>query len=123
MLNPRLLPPLLLSVRTALFPNNTLGPGRIPPTPVEAQEIKRACADTLIGALPDYVRSKFFATGDHEDMIVQTEELLDVFSDPYLNKHFVVAIVDLVVCRLFPELQDVGVAAQLREKLGQDVSP
>lgn len=37
------------------------------------------------------------------------ERTLDLFSDPYINKHLIVSAVELFVVRLFPELGD-GVA-------------
>lgn len=118
MLNPQLLPNLLLTIRTTLFPNNTLGPARPVPSPVEVLAIKRDCVESIVVAIPDYIRKVYFGTNDREEMLKQTEELLDVFGDAYLNKHLIFAAVDHVVCRLFPEMERVGVAAQLREKLG-----
>jgi len=32
------------------------------------------------------------------------EEILDVFADAYCNRHFVFAVVEGVVCRVFPEM-------------------
>ena len=133
LLNPHLLPTLLQTVRTSLFPNNSLGPARIPPSsPQQVLEIKRKCADVVIDAVPEFVRGVYFGLlptdddggdGDgaarrKEDMRGQIEEILDVFGDAYMNKHFMFSVVDLIVVRLFPELEEVGVGALLEEKIG-----
>lgn len=116
-MNPQLLPTTLLTIRAALFPNNSLGPARPIPSPGEESVIKRSCAEAIVDSIPDYVRQVYFGTKDKEDMHCQTEQILDVFGDSYLNKHLIFAIVDHVVCRLFPEMEHVGVESQLREKL------
>ncbi|EDO04496.1 hypothetical protein SS1G_06979 [Sclerotinia sclerotiorum 1980 UF-70] len=51
-LDPTLLAPLLCTVRQTLFPNNTLAPARIPPTPAETIEIRRRCAQAILGLIP-----------------------------------------------------------------------
>lgn len=45
-----------------------------------------------------------FAKRGEGEVQKQVEDMLDTFGDAYLNKHLVVAIVDLVIVRLFPEL-------------------
>ena len=87
-----------------MFPNNSLGPGRVPPTPEEALELRKKCAAAIIAALPPIIVKQVFAKRGEGEVQKQVEEMLDTFGDAYLNKHLVVAIVDLVVVRLFPEL-------------------
>lgn len=89
-----------------MFPNNSLGPGRVPPTPEEAVEMRKKCAAAIIAALPPIIVKQVFATTEAEEVQRQVESMLDAFGDAYLNKHLVVAIVDLVVVRLFPELSE-----------------
>lgn len=97
-----------------MFPNNSLGPGRVPPTPEEAVQMRAKCAASIVAALPSIVVKQLFAGGKDEDVHKQVEGMLDVFGDAYLNKHLIVAIVDLVVVRLFPELESNGINAVLR---------
>lgn len=112
-MNPNRLPFLLLSIRTNLFPNNTLGPGRVPPTDDEALEIKRQCASAMIRALPEFIRLKLFASQEPAAIQIEAEEMLDAFGDPYINKHVLFALVDLVFSRLFPEIQEQNISALL----------
>ncbi|KAG9997013.1 hypothetical protein KCU78_g17156, partial [Aureobasidium melanogenum] len=97
-----------------MFPNNSLGPGRVPPTPEEALELRAKCAASIIAALPPIVVKQLFANSKNEDVHKQVQDMLDVFGDAYLNKHLIVAIVDLVVVRLFPELESSGITAVLK---------
>lgn len=113
-LDPSRLPAILLLIRTNMFPNNSLGPGRVPPTPEEALELRAKCAASIISILPPIVAKQVFANGKSEDVQKQVEDMLDVFGDSYLNKHLIVAIVDLVVVRLFPELESSGINAVLK---------
>ncbi|KAH0169539.1 hypothetical protein KCU67_g3011, partial [Aureobasidium melanogenum] len=113
-LDPARLPTILLLIRTNMFPNNSLGPGRVPPTPEEALELRAKCAASIIAALPPIVVKQLFANSKNEDVHKQVQDMLDVFGDAYLNKHLIVAIVDLVVVRLFPELESSGITAVLK---------
>ncbi|KAK4999378.1 hypothetical protein LTR66_001575 [Elasticomyces elasticus] len=115
-LNPAILPLLIRTFRTSLFPNYTLGPARVPPTPDEATEIRLRCADAIVRAMPAFVRSRFFATEDEGRMRDDAAAMLMVFDDSYLNKHFVFALVELVVTRLFPEMEERGVTELLAER-------
>jgi len=114
-LNPTRLPAILLIIRTNLFPNNSLGPGRVPPTAEEALEIKRTCAAKIIVDIPDFVREKLFASVEPKAAARQVEDMLDIFGDVYLNKHLVFAIVDLVFLRLFPEMERQSISSLLDE--------
>ncbi len=97
---------ILQASRSALFPNYALAPTRQPPTSAEALQIKRDCAKMIIDAIPTPARNVYFATKDTMLMQEDVERTLDLFSDPYINKHLIVSAVELIVVRLFPELGD-----------------
>lgn len=108
-LSPTLLPSLFSTVRTTLFPNNALGPARVVPLPSEHPAIKRVCALAIVDRIPAFARKIYFGSEDREDAARQTERIvLDCFEDQWINKHLVFSIVDLVVCRLFPEIERMG---------------
>ncbi|KAK7521233.1 PXA domain-containing protein [Phyllosticta citriasiana] len=115
LLNPALLPPLLRTLRAALFPNNALAPPRVAPSPEEELAIKRRAAQAVLAATPAAVRPRLFGRARPKR---QVERLLDVLGDPYLNKHLVFGLVELVVVRLLPELGEKGVDALMEERLG-----
>lgn len=51
------------------------------------------------------MRSKLFPLNGSRSVQGEIEEMLDAFGDPYLNKHMLFSLVDLVFSRLFPEIQ------------------
>ncbi|CAK4032332.1 Hypothetical predicted protein [Lecanosticta acicola] len=104
LLNANWLPTVLQAARSAIFPDNALAPARTPPSKDEVVEIKRECANTILDAIPESIRIRFFATKDRDLMREDVEAELDLLGDSYLNKHLIIAIVELVVVRLFPEL-------------------
>ncbi|KAK5132622.1 hypothetical protein LTR08_008821 [Meristemomyces frigidus] len=104
LLNPALLPPILHAIRVAVFPDNVLAPPRVQPTNAEVDEIKHECARRIVGAIPEPVRTYYFGTTEIEIMEKDVENKLDIFGDEYMNKHLIVAAVELIVVRLFPEL-------------------
>ena len=116
-LNPAFLPVVLRTLRATLFPNNALGAPRQIPSDEEAQAIKHRCAATLLDLVPPKVAAAFFATYEHEKQIRQIEDTLSSLDDPYLNKHLVFQIVELIVLRLFPELGERGVKELLEERI------
>ena len=103
-LNPALLPPALQAIRRAIFPDDALGPARVPPSDDEVVAIRRECARVIVEVVPPYVRAKYFATGDVATMRGDVEDSLDLFADSFINKHLVVEIVELIFLRLFPEI-------------------
>ena len=107
-LNPAVLPPVLQAIRSAIFPDNALAPARVPPTSDETVAIKRECARAIIEAIPGRVKMLFFATADEALMRQDVEESLDLLTDPCINKHLVVSALELIVVRLFPELDHEG---------------
>lgn len=115
-LNPAFLPILLRTIRATLFPNNNLAPPRKPPTEEEARIIKCRCAATLLNLLPAKVAVVFFASDNRTTQLEQIEELLGCLDDAYLNKHFIFAIVELIILRLVPELGERGVQELLEER-------
>lgn len=66
--------------------------------------MKHAAANAIIDALPEMVRKVYFAGAERADMVDDVEGILDVFGDAYLNRHFVFAVVEVLVVRLFPEM-------------------
>lgn len=139
-LDPTLLPPLLRTLRQTLFPNNTLAPGRVPPTPAETLEIRRRCAQAILALIPVAVLDTYFGrspvhsssgvSSSNIDLEVTTaelskeerhtrevEEVLNVFSDVYCNKHLLYGVVEIIIMRLMPELGEKGVQELLSERL------
>ncbi|OQO03101.1 hypothetical protein B0A48_11356 [Cryoendolithus antarcticus] len=106
LLDPALLPPALQNIRLALFPNNALAPARAPPTPGEVLAIKAECARVIVEAIPDFVRSRFFATDNVSLMHKDVEESLEMIGDEYVNKHLIISIIELIAVRLFPEISE-----------------
>lgn len=109
MLPASLLPSLLLDVRTTLFPNNSLGPPPAPgpQTSEELERVRARAARDLLGLVPGPVAAVFFASPDPDRWRCQVEtDMLDLFSDPYLNRHLIYAALELVLVRLLPELAE-----------------
>ncbi|KAL8726360.1 MAG: hypothetical protein Q9166_006767 [cf. Caloplaca sp. 2 TL-2023] len=107
-LNPSLIPPVLSTIRTTLFPRNALPPPvPDPPSPEQQIEIKRDCAEALSSLLSDILHR---AAGlSQEELIREVECELDVWNDAYLNKHLAYQILELVVVRVLPEMGEKGV--------------
>ncbi|KAI9824157.1 MAG: hypothetical protein M1819_000920 [Sarea resinae] len=123
-LQPSLLPPLLLTLRSALFPSNTLAPARRVPSAAEQDAIKRACADALLDLVPaplvaTYLRPTTATARD--EMVADVGRVLDLLGDSYANKHLVYAVLELVCVRLMPELAERGSEALLSARLGEGV--
>jgi hypothetical protein len=123
------LPTLLRTIRSAVFPSNTLAPPRIIPSPAEALLIRRRCAETLLSLVPINVQHIYFGTGSgmfgqgsaeegQERRFKEIEEVLNVFDDAYCNKHLMYGIVELILVRLIPELSERSVEELREERLG-----
>ncbi|KAK1074578.1 hypothetical protein LTR33_009720 [Friedmanniomyces endolithicus] len=108
LLRPALLPHILQAIRSAVFPGNVLGPARQAPSQAETLEIKRECARAIVDMLPHTARTLYFATQDTALMQADIESTLDLFADAYLNKNLIVAALELLVVRLFPETAETG---------------
>jgi len=115
-LDPALLPPLLRTVRAALFPNNTLAPARPIPTVSEQIFIRQRCAEMILSLIPAKVQDVYFGT-DQERRVREVEEILNIFDDSYCNKHLLYGIAELIIVRLMPELAEKGVEELLDERL------
>ncbi|TKX27241.1 PXA domain-containing protein 1 [Elsinoe australis] len=110
-LDPSRLPALLRTVRVNLFPNNAMGQGKPPPSNAEeVAAIKRKCAEEIRGLIPAAVRGVYFGKAregvKQEEWEVERveEDVLGLLEDGYCNKHFLFAVVEVVLCRVFPEL-------------------
>lgn len=136
--SPPLLPTALRTIRAALFPLNAPAPPTPPPSAAEALGLRRAAAEGLLGLLPRWVGGVYFGRTkdagtegegtegegtegggtEGERQVREVEELLDVFADPYLNRHLLYALVDLVVVRVLPEMAERGVGELRGERVG-----
>lgn len=119
-LTPSLIPALLLTIRTTLFPS----------TPVSARKKSsttpcRAASVALLNALPQAVAHIYFGPNtrvanegesEHEALLLRVEDLLHVADEPYVNRHVVYSVLELVVARLAPELKDAHVGGLLAER-------
>lgn len=54
---------------------------------------------------------------DADILTVIETDILDVFSDPYCNKHLMYSALELVLVRLMPELGEQGIAELWEERL------
>ena len=106
--NSSLLPPLLLQIRSILFPNNTMGPPAPPPPSAEEQvAIRRKAASDILSLLPPRIAKRFFSTDNEEDTVEEVEEaLLGWTNDLDLNKYLVYGILETVILRICPEMLD-----------------
>ncbi|KAL8863594.1 MAG: hypothetical protein Q9178_000275 [Gyalolechia marmorata] len=106
--NPSLIPPVLSTIRTTLFPKNALPPpAPDPPSPEQQVEIRRRCAEALCALFPAMLHR---AAGLSRQQLLQEVEVeLDVWNDAYLNKHLAYQILELVMVRVLPEIGEKGV--------------
>jgi len=95
-----------------------MGPPRQIPTEEETKEIKRRCAASLLGLLPQKVAVAFFASDNGVAQHQQIEEILECLEDTYLNKHLIFQILELIVLRLAPELEQQGIQDLMEERIG-----
>jgi len=117
-LDPKLIPLLLHTARSTLFPNNALGPPRSIPSLAEQLEIRTLCAESLLELIPDRVQTVYFGRSSGKgDRVQAIEAVLDVFSDGYCNRHLMYGVVELVLVRLMPELGEKGVCELWEERL------
>lgn len=95
-----------------------MGPARQIPTEDEAKEIKRRCAASLLGLLPPKVAAIFLASDSKVTQHQQVEEILECLEDSYLNKHLIFQILELIVLRLAPEMEQQGIRELIEERIG-----
>lgn len=135
LLSADLLPPLLRSIRAALFPHNAPGTSTLSPpsSPAELAALRRRCAAALWSLVPasgrpaarlvllgaDFASFGVGGGGDDDQAVLDELErgVLAVFGDAYCNKHVVYAAVELVLVRLLPELADKGVVELWGERI------
>jgi len=81
---------------------------------------KARCAAALRDAMPPALRKVYLDGGDDAmKQLAVVEMWLDVLADPYLNKHLVFRVVELLVVRLMPEIGEKGVSELLAERLDE----
>jgi hypothetical protein len=88
------------TIRTVLFPNGYLGPGRPVPSEEEQIETKKCLVMTIKDLLPEQFKYLFVGP----DVALQIEEILDIFNEQFANKQLLLKLLDLIMCNLFPEL-------------------
>jgi hypothetical protein len=129
----------LRAARAAVFPGNAPGPPRVAPEGEEGRlEIRRRAAEVVVDAVPGWAwglylgyRRRGTETPSQEEKVeverngkyreywvAEVEGWLDLLEDPYVNKHLVVRIVELVIVRVLPELGETGVDTLLSERVG-----
>ncbi|QUC18641.1 uncharacterized protein UV8b_02882 [Ustilaginoidea virens] len=119
------LAPILRTLRGALFPNNAPGsPSMFPPSSdEELRALRGRASKALLHLLPATVARIYLGHGGmdprrEEDAVRELEQLLSIVDDEYCNKHLMYSVLELVLVRLMPELETVGVEELLRERLG-----
>ncbi|KAL7950462.1 PXA domain-containing protein [Trichoderma barbatum] len=139
------LPPILRSLRGALFPNNSPGTSTLvaPQSEKELLALRRRAASAISDLLPASVARVYFgrrhwrlgglfspgddrgssssaAAGEEDDerILDELESLLNVVGDEYCNKHLMYSALELVLVKLMPELSDKGVMELWEDRLG-----
>jgi hypothetical protein len=115
-LDPALLPTLLRTARSAIFPHNAPSPARRTPLPEEQLLIRRKCAETILSLIPARAQEIYFGPGQDRRRR-EVEDVLDVFRDRYCNRHLLYGVVELLIVRLMPELAEKGVIELSEERL------
>lgn len=95
-----------------------MGPPRQIPSDEETKIIKHRCAASLLNLLPPKVAVAFFANDDKVAQHEQVEEILECLEDTYMNKHLIFQILELIVLRLAPELNQQGIRDLMEERIG-----
>ena len=57
---------------------------------------------------------------EREQMLVEIEDVLDIFGDSYMNKHLIFGILELCIVRLMPEVAEMGVQELMEARLGNE---
>lgn len=118
LLTPNLVSSVLFNMRAAVFPNNSLGPASPPPPSLEEQaQIRHRAARCILDLIPSVIARHYWATDDEEEILEQIEaDILDVFGDRYMNKHLMYGMLELILVRLIPELESIGMGELLAER-------
>lgn len=100
--------------------NDSDNPALAPPA-VDSQRSGPAAEDAAASAAAAAGGGHDFrAAGDPPDAAILAAietDILDVFSDPYCNKHLIYGALELILVRLMPELVEKGVAELWEERL------
>ncbi|KAF8418218.1 PXA domain-containing protein [Tirmania nivea] len=115
--SPDLVVKVLASARAALFPNGAMGPPRPYPTAVEQDAIREAAMQALLDKIPTVIKRHYFGTEQWEWRSV-IDGYLDILKEREVNKHLIYQVLELVVVRLVPELEEVEVRKLMRERIG-----
>lgn len=94
-----LLPPLLQTLRTSIFPNNALAPARPVPTLREQRLIKRRAANAILSLVPAPVAARFFATSLTRVNSVKDAAVKPLSSKPAPSKGEGIQIPDIDLAR------------------------
>lgn len=95
-----------------------MGPPRQIPNEEETKEIKRCCANSLLGLLPTNIAAAVLASSSKVTQHRRVEEILECLEDAYLNRHLIFQILELIVLRLAPELEQQGIRDLIEERTG-----
>ena len=96
-----------------------MGPPKPYPTAVEQAAIREAAMQALLDKIPVVVKRHYFGTEQREWRSV-VNGYLDILEEREVNKHLVYQILELVVVRLVPELEEVEVRKLMRERIGAE---
>lgn len=99
------MPNLLQQARHALFLGGAAEPAR---DVLRAEDVNRSfdvCSRTIVEVLPPWLRRSYFGVSDLGLMQQDVKRSLAIFDDASINQALLVAIVELVLARLFPELE------------------
>lgn len=114
-LGPDMLVHILSAARDAVFPNGSLGPARPTPSTDEQSQIKVQTAHTLHSRLPTIVAKQCFGE-DEAKQFELINELLEVLGEKEINKHLLYRLLDHVVIKLMPKLEECGASELYRER-------
>ncbi|TQV99970.1 hypothetical protein V2A60_005384 [Cordyceps javanica] len=120
------LPGVLRTLRGVLFPNNAPGQSTLAPpsSDDEFAALRKRAASALLDLLPTSVarvylgRKTGLSTAQDSDTVDSMEGLLMVLNDEYCNKHLMYSVLELILVRLMPELNEKGVGELWEERLG-----
>lgn len=99
-----------LAAKFAYNSNSNKNPGFLAPSTIIASQRSGPTTDNG-GDDPEVVDP------DADILTVIETDILDVFSDPYCNKHLMYSALELILVRLMPELGEQGIAELWEERL------
>ncbi|KAK2590224.1 hypothetical protein QQS21_012100 [Conoideocrella luteorostrata] len=125
-------PLILRALRGSLFPNNAPGSSSLhpPSSDLELRALRRQAAQALWNLMPASIGRMFFGGGlwaaignadpdkEEDEGLDELEGLVGVLDDEYCNKHLMYSVLELILVRLMPELEESSVEELLQERLG-----